>query len=190
MATLGFRAVTGMVLVGALFSSTSYAQQACDRACLTKVIDNYFAALVAHDSTKLPQAAKARITENGAEKKLAQTFWDGAAEVVYRWDIVNTKRGDTGTEVVVRNADGSKTMMVLRLKVINGVVLSTEYRLVTGRGELPPRGVGLGADPSGQHLLLTIRTQGGLVTGWIGPKGLRPLPAPRQPYSGLPVTAW
>jgi hypothetical protein len=79
---------------------------------------------------------------------------------------------------------------VQRLKVINGVVLSTEYRLVTGRGELPPRGVGLGADPSGQHLLLTIRTQGGLVTGWIGPKGLRLLPAPRQPYSGWPVTAW
>src|SRR6186713_1724971 len=70
MATLGLRAVTGMaVLVGALFSSTSYAQQACDRACLTKVVDGYFAALVANDSTKLPQAAKARITENGAEKK-------------------------------------------------------------------------------------------------------------------------
>ncbi len=126
MATLGFRAVTGMVLVGALFSSTSYAQQACDRACLTKVIDGYFAALVAHDPTKLPQAAKARITENGTEKKLAQTFWESSREVVYRWDIVNTKRGDTGTEVVLRNADGSKTMMVLRLKVINGAITEIE----------------------------------------------------------------
>jgi hypothetical protein len=126
MATLGFRAVTGIMLAGALFSSTSYAQQACDRACLTTVIDGYFAALVANDPTKLPQAAKARITENGAEKKLAQTFWDSAAEVVYRWDIVNTKRGDTGTEVVLRNADGSKTMMVLRLKVINGAITEIE----------------------------------------------------------------
>src|SRR5581483_7020301 len=89
MATLGLRAITGMVLVGALFSSASNAQQACDRACLTKVVDAYFAALVAHDATKLPQAAKARITENGAEKKLGQTFWSSAAEVVYRWDIVN-----------------------------------------------------------------------------------------------------
>ena len=126
MATLGFRAVAGMVLVGALFSSTSYAQQACDRACLTKVIDGYFAALVAHDPTKLPQAAKARITENGAEKKLAQTFWESSREVVYRWDIVNAKRGDTGTEVVLRNADGSKTMMMLRLKVINGAITEIE----------------------------------------------------------------
>ena len=90
MAILGFRAAAGMVLVGALFSSTSNAQQACDRACLTQVVDGYFAALVANDAAKLPQAAKARITENGAAKKLAQTFWDSAAEVVYRWDIVNT----------------------------------------------------------------------------------------------------
>ena len=126
MATLGFRAVTGMVLVGAFFSSTSYAQQACDRACLTKVIDGYFAALVANDPTKLPQAGKARITENGAEKKLAQTFWDSAAEVVYRWDIVNTKRGDTGTEVVIKNADGSKTMHMLRLKVQNSAITEIE----------------------------------------------------------------
>src|SRR5262245_50772757 len=127
MATLGSRAVIGMLLlVSALFSSTSYAQQACDRACLTKVVDGYFAALVANDSSKLPQAAKARITENGAERKLAQTFWDGAVEVVYRWDIVNTKRGDTGTEVVVRNGDGSKTMLVLRLKVINGAITEIE----------------------------------------------------------------
>src|ERR1041385_7239846 len=126
MGTLGFRAAIGLVVIGALFSSTSYAQQACDRAGLTKVMEGYCAALVANDAAKLPQAAKARITENGAEKKLAQTFWDSAAEVVYRWDIVNTKRGDTGTEVVLRNADGSKTMMVLRLKVINGAITEIE----------------------------------------------------------------
>jgi hypothetical protein len=126
MSILGRRAVAGMVLVGAFFSSTAYAQQACDRACLTKFIDGYFEALVANDAKKLPQAAKARITENGAEKQLAQTFWDSAAEVVYRWDIVNTKRGDTGSEVVLRNADGSKTIMMLRLKVIDGAITEIE----------------------------------------------------------------
>ena len=45
---------------------------------------------------------------------------------MYRWDIVNTRRGDTGTEVVLRNADGSKTMMVLRLKVIDGAITEIE----------------------------------------------------------------
>jgi len=126
MAILGLRAVAGMALIGALFSSTSYAQQACDRACLTKVIDGYFAALVANDSTKLPQAAKARITENGAEKKLAQTFWDSAAEVVYRWDIVNTKRGDTGSEVVLRPDVATFGSELFRAQVINGAITEIE----------------------------------------------------------------
>ena len=99
---------------------------ACDRACLTAIIDAYYAALIANDARKLPQAARARITENGAEKKLADTFWASADATIYRFDVVNTKRGDTGTEVVIRNADGSKTMQMLRLKVQNGAITEIE----------------------------------------------------------------
>ncbi len=98
----------------------------CDRACLTGFIDSYFKALLAHDAHALPQAAQARITENGAEKNLANTFWDSAGETVFRFDIVNTRRGDTGTEAVIRNADGSKTMYMLRLKVQNGAITEIE----------------------------------------------------------------
>ena len=65
---------------------------ACDRACLTAIIDAYYAALIANDARKLPQAARARITENGAEKKLADTFWASADATIYRFDVVNTKR--------------------------------------------------------------------------------------------------
>jgi hypothetical protein len=102
------------------------AQTACDRACLTKVIDGYFAALIANDASALRQAARARITENGAEKKLADTFWDGAQSIAYRFDIVNTNRGDTGTESVIVNADGSKTMHMVRLKIVNGAITEIE----------------------------------------------------------------
>ncbi len=62
------------------------AKTPCDRACLTGFVDSYFKALLAHDARALPQAAQARITENGAEKKLANTFWDSAAETVFRFD--------------------------------------------------------------------------------------------------------
>jgi hypothetical protein len=99
---------------------------ACDRACLTAFIDSYYAALIANDARKLPQAARARITENGAEKKLADTFWASADATLYRFDVVNTKRGDTGTEVVIRNADGTKTIQMLRLKVLNGAITEIE----------------------------------------------------------------
>ena len=99
---------------------------ACDRACLTGFIDAYFAALFANDAAALRQAARARITDNGAEKRLADTFWDGAAEAVYRFDIVNPERGDTGTQTVIRNVDGSKTMHMVRLKVSNGAITEIE----------------------------------------------------------------
>jgi len=117
-------------LVGVAHAQTPGAAPAspstCDRACLTAFIDSYYAALIANDARKLPQAAKARITENGAERKLADTFWASADETIFRFDIVNTKRGDTGTEVVIKNADGSKTMQMLRLKVQNGAITEIE----------------------------------------------------------------
>jgi len=110
-----------------LASMTTQAQPAgCDRACLTGTIDSYFTALKTHNAQALPQAAKARITENGSEKKLADTLWSGAQDVAYRFDIMNTRRGDTATEAVVRNADGSKTMFMLRIRVQAGAITEIE----------------------------------------------------------------
>jgi hypothetical protein len=98
----------------------------CDRSCLTGFVDAYYAALFANDAARLPQAARARITDNAAEKRLADTFWAGAEEAVWRFDIVNTERGDTGTQAVIRNADGSKTMHIVRLKVSSGAITEIE----------------------------------------------------------------
>ncbi len=113
--------ILGAIALAAMGVITARAQTtACDRACLTGFVDAWVAALKAHDARTLPQAAKARITENGMEKKLGATFWTGAEDIVYRFDIVNTRRGDTGSELIVRNADGSKTMIMLRLKVRDG----------------------------------------------------------------------
>jgi hypothetical protein len=110
----------------ALAAHAAVAQTACDRACLVGHANAYFAALVANDARALPQAARARITENGAEKKLAETFWPEAEGLGSRFDIVNARRGDTGTEAVVLNADGSKTMFMLRLKVVGGAITEIE----------------------------------------------------------------
>jgi len=122
------RCVLATFTLAALFALPIAAQpvQSCDRACLTGFVDSYFKALLAHDAHGLPQASQARITENGAEKSLADTLWPGAAETAFRFDIVNPRRGDTGTEAVVRNADGSKTMLMVRLKVHDGAVTEIE----------------------------------------------------------------
>jgi hypothetical protein len=119
--------VVALAALAAGATASSHAQPAaCDRACLTGFIDAYYAALFANDAARLPQAARARITDNAAEKRLADTFWAGAEEAVWRFDIVNTERGDTGTQAVIRNADGSKTMHMLRLKVASGAITEIE----------------------------------------------------------------
>jgi len=98
----------------------------CDRACLTKFVDKYYAALVANNTNALPEAARARITLNGDEVPLSKVFWASADKVRWRFDIVNQHLGDTGTQVVVTNADGSETMEVLRLKVAGGAITEME----------------------------------------------------------------
>ena len=109
-----------------LAHAQAQANAACDRACLTGFVDAYFAALLAADARAVPQAGRARITENGSEKALGETFWRSAEEIVYRFDIANIDRGDTGTEAVIRNSDGSKTMLMLRLKVQAGAITEIE----------------------------------------------------------------
>lgn len=99
---------------------------ACNRACLTGFIDTYFNALTANDPSPVPLAANAKITTNGRAMKLGEAFWAGAERTVYRFDIVNERLGDTGTEAVVLNADGSKTMYMVRLKVKDGKISEIE----------------------------------------------------------------
>jgi len=99
---------------------------ACNRACLTGFVDTFLGALTANNAAPVPLAATAKITINGRTTKLADAFWDAAERIVYRFDIVNERLGDTGTEAVVLNADGSKTMYMVRLKVVNGKISEVE----------------------------------------------------------------
>ena len=105
-------AVLASVMVIAV--SAIEARAECNRACLTGFVDTYFQALTANAPGKVPLATNAKVTLNGRAVSLAQAFWDSAERTVYRFDIVNERLGDTGTEAVVLNADGSKTMYMVR----------------------------------------------------------------------------
>ena len=107
-----------------------WAPVTCDRACLTAFIDAYYAALLANDPGALPQAQRARITLNGDETALSSAFWPTAQTVRWRFDAVNERLGDTGTQVVITNEDGSETMEILRLKVAAGAI--TEMEIIRG----------------------------------------------------------
>jgi hypothetical protein len=103
-----------------------WAPIACNRACLTGFVDAYYTALINNDPRALPQAAKARITVNGTASALASAFWPAAKAVRWRFDAVNERLGDTGTQVVITNEDGSETMEIVRLKVAGGAITEME----------------------------------------------------------------
>jgi hypothetical protein len=119
-------ALTPWLLALVMIPMGASAQTRCDRDCLTGFVDNYFAGLAAGATDGIRMAGRAKITLNGRQTSLRETFWDGAGKTVYRWDIVNERLGDTGTEAVVLNDDGSKTILVLRLKVLAGAITEVE----------------------------------------------------------------
>ena len=114
------------VVLGVMATPATEARTECNRACLTGFVDTYLKALAANTPSAVPLASGAKVTFNGRVVKLDQAFWDGAERTVYRFDIVNERRGDTATEAVVLNADGSKTMYFVRLKVLDGRVTEIE----------------------------------------------------------------
>lgn len=111
----------GLILIG-----PANAQAQCNRECLTEFVDTYFNALISNTPDQVPLASQVKITNNGKLVDLADAFWDSAEDTVYRWDIVNEIQGDTGTEAVIENTDGSKTMLSLRLKVISSEITEIE----------------------------------------------------------------
>ena len=51
----------------------------CDRACLEGVMDQYLAAVVAHDPKRAPLSKDVKYTENDQVMKVGDGFWKTAA---------------------------------------------------------------------------------------------------------------
>ena len=102
------------------------AQVGCDRACLEGHVSTYLDALYANTPNAVPLASGAKISDNNRLVSLGEAFWNDAAETAYRWDIANPRLGDVATEVVIRNADESYTMAVVRLKVEEDTITEVE----------------------------------------------------------------
>ena len=115
-----------MTLLMFLLMTVTSARCNYNRNTLVGYIDTYFKALVDNNPSAVPLAKNVKITSNGDLKPIAQTFWDGAESIAFRFDIVNTRMGDTGTEAVIKNSDGSKTMYMLRMKVQDDKITEIE----------------------------------------------------------------
>lgn len=66
----------------------------CDRACLTRVMDDYLAAAKAHDPSRLPLHAGVKYTENGQRVNVGDGLWRTfSVGPLYRLDVVDEESG-------------------------------------------------------------------------------------------------
>src|SRR5579862_710101 len=72
----------GAILIGlripAAYASTGPIPLNCNRACLENVVNQYLAALVAHDPKRLPLSADVMYTENDQQMEAGDGFWKTA----------------------------------------------------------------------------------------------------------------
>ncbi len=69
----------------------------CDRACLQGLAEQFIAALIAHDPSKVPLAKNARYSENSVPLPIPDGFWKNATGVrPYRLYIADPEWGTIG----------------------------------------------------------------------------------------------
>jgi hypothetical protein len=122
------KGLLALTILGFLLPGLSgKAAETCDRTCLKGFIDQYLAALVAHDPSKLPLAKTVRFTENTHDMKLGDGLWKDATKIEkFRQDIIDTTTHNAGSYFVVDTTSGMPALATLRLKVIDGKITEIE----------------------------------------------------------------
>ncbi len=98
----------------------------CDHACLNDLTAKVFAALAAHDASRLPLRNDVRYTENGQTLRLNDGLWqtaDGLGD--YTMYFADPQTGSAGFMGTIRES-GRDAMLALRLKVAGKKIAEIE----------------------------------------------------------------
>ncbi|HXQ26860.1 MAG TPA: hypothetical protein VN822_10665 [Candidatus Acidoferrales bacterium] len=89
----------------------------CDRACLNGLVDQYLAALVAHDPSPLSLARDVKYTENGQLLKIGDGFWGTASAVsAYKIYADDPQNGQV-LFIGLMQENGAPVIFCVRLKI-------------------------------------------------------------------------
>jgi hypothetical protein len=105
LVTGGLIALGGLPPAGAQTSGSD-----CSREALRGLVDQYFAALAAHDPSGLPLAPAVRSTENGVEVAVGKGLWQTAGKALMRRVLVDTRRCGTHASAVLEEPFSSATV--------------------------------------------------------------------------------
>jgi hypothetical protein len=132
----GMIARTALVLtVLGLLVPRPAAAQSCDRACLGGILSGYFAALAAHDPSKVAVSDRVRITEDTKEITLRDGLWKNITALrPYRQDFIDVREGAAAAFAVAEEG-GKPALVAVRLKVVNRTITEIESMVVRSREE-------------------------------------------------------
>ena len=98
----------------------------CDRACLEGVMNQYLAAVVAHDPKRVPLSDDVRYTENDQMLKVGDGFWKTAAGLgSYKHYFADPEAGQVAFMGTMQEA-GASLLLSLRLRIELGRITEIE----------------------------------------------------------------
>ncbi|MFM1885434.1 MAG: hypothetical protein RL026_591 [Pseudomonadota bacterium] len=129
---IGLLLATGLATSPAARPAAGEPAGRCDRECLRSHITQVLWALVGHDISRLPVAPTLRVTEDADEKPLKSVGLVRSVTALrgYRQDFIDERQGMAGAHVMVEES-GAPIMLVVRIKVVDGLI--TELELVPTR---------------------------------------------------------
>src|SRR6188474_1337285 len=98
----------------------------CDRSCLEGLIDQYLAAVVAHDPSKLPLSKDVKYSENYQMLQVGDGFWKTASGIGnYKHVFADPEFGQVAMMGTMREAN-TTILMSVRLRVELGRITEIE----------------------------------------------------------------
>jgi len=90
------------------------------------MVDQYLAALVAHDSSRIAVTANVRFTENTIPLSLGEALWRTMSGIgSYKLYFADVNGGSAGIEATIRE-NGTPAILLLRLKVVDHKISEIE----------------------------------------------------------------
>ncbi len=128
-----------LALLGACTLSVQANAADCNRDCLIDLADNYLAALVAHDPSRVPLAAEVKTVENIKRINVGEGLWKTASSGPTEFKIIVPD--PTSQEVgglVMMGSDGKPAQVGFRLKLADGKIVEAEHLVVAPRDPKMP----------------------------------------------------
>jgi len=110
--------------------------QDCDRDCLIKLADDYAAALVAHDPSKVPLAANAVTVENVKKIGRGEGLWKTATKgpTEFRIPVADPVSQQIGL-LAMMEVEGKPALVGIRLKRQGGRIVEAEHMVAGNLSE-------------------------------------------------------